>query len=60
MLNCCVWLIRAQWNRIIGGDAAETGSGPGSYDIRSSVWHVNVSVVSRQRTTLSDHLVLQS
>lgn len=29
------------WNKIIGGDAAETGSGPGSYDIRSSVWHVN-------------------
>lgn len=29
------------WNNIIGGDASETGSGPGSYDIRSSVWHVN-------------------
>lgn len=24
-----------------GGDASETGSGPGSYDIRKSVWHVN-------------------
>lgn len=32
-----------QWNEIIGGDAAETGAGPGSYDIRKSVWHVNVS-----------------
>ncbi|PWY88541.1 iron permease FTR1 [Aspergillus heteromorphus CBS 117.55] len=29
------------WNNIIGGDASETGSGPGSYDIRKSVWHVN-------------------
>lgn len=29
------------WGKIIGGDAAETGSGPGSYDIRKSVWHVN-------------------
>ncbi|KAF2423752.1 plasma membrane iron permease [Tothia fuscella] len=30
-----------EWNKIIGGDAAETGSGAGSYDIRQSVWHVN-------------------
>ncbi|CAG8928198.1 unnamed protein product [Penicillium salamii] len=29
------------WNKAIGGDASETGSGPGSYDIRQSVWHVN-------------------
>ncbi|KAF2757001.1 high-affinity iron transporter FtrA [Pseudovirgaria hyperparasitica] len=29
------------WNKIIGGDAAETGAGPGSYDIRKSVWHLN-------------------
>ncbi|KAK4693137.1 high-affinity iron transporter, partial [Lecanoromycetidae sp. Uapishka_2] len=29
------------WNKLVGGDAAETGSGPGSYDIRKSVWHVN-------------------
>ena len=29
------------WNKITGGDASETGSGPGSYDIRVSVWHVN-------------------
>jgi high-affinity iron transporter len=26
---------------LTGGDAAETGSGAGSYDIRRSVWHVN-------------------
>ena len=30
-----------QWTKLTGGDAAETGSGPGSYDIRKSVWHVN-------------------
>jgi high-affinity iron transporter len=35
-----------QWNVAIGGDAAETGVGPGSYDIRQSVWHVNVSCAS--------------
>ena len=29
------------WNRVVGGDAAEVGSGPGSYDIHKSVWHVN-------------------
>lgn len=29
------------WNKLVGGDAAEVGSGPGSYDIRKSVWHVN-------------------
>lgn len=39
-----IWFIQAQqWNKAIGGDAAETGSGPGSYDIDQSVWHVNVS-----------------
>lgn len=39
-----VWYIEAQqWNNLTGGDAAETGSGPGSYDILKSVWHVNVS-----------------
>jgi high-affinity iron transporter len=39
-----VWFFEAQrWNKAIGGDAAETGSGPGSYDITQSVWHLNVS-----------------
>ena len=33
-----------QWSKIIGGDAAETGSGAGSYDVRKSVWHINVSL----------------
>lgn len=38
-----VWFFEAQkWNGAVGGDAAETGSGPGSYDITQSVWHVNV------------------
>ena len=37
-----IWFLEADaWNKLTGGDAAETGSGPGSYDIRKSVWHVN-------------------
>lgn len=37
-----VWYLEADaWNRATGGDAAENGAGPGSYDIRQSVWHVN-------------------
>lgn len=37
-----IWHLEAnQWNQVVGGDAAELGSGPGSYDIRRSVWHVN-------------------
>lgn len=32
------------WNKIVGGDAAEAGTGAGSYDIRKTVWHVNVSL----------------
>ena len=32
-----------KWNQQIGGDADETGDGPGSYNINHSVWHVNVS-----------------
>ncbi|KAI0832958.1 iron permease FTR1 [Hypoxylon sp. FL0890] len=37
-----VWYFQNQkWNNIIGGDAAELGDGPGSYDIDQSVWHVN-------------------
>jgi high-affinity iron transporter len=39
-----VWFFEAQkWSDAIGSDAAETGSGPGSYDISKSVWHLNVS-----------------
>ncbi|OJJ48477.1 hypothetical protein ASPZODRAFT_150698 [Penicilliopsis zonata CBS 506.65] len=29
------------WNKRTGGDSSETGSGPGSYNIQDSVWHVN-------------------
>jgi high-affinity iron transporter len=37
-----VWSFQMrQWSLVTGGDAAETGSGPGSYDINQSVWHVN-------------------
>jgi high-affinity iron transporter len=32
------------WNKIVGSDADEAGTGPGSYDIRKTVWHVNVSM----------------
>lgn len=40
-----VWFFETQqWNDIVGGDAAELGDGPGSYDIDNSVWHVNVSL----------------
>ena len=43
LFSRAVWYFEAQeWNNAIGGDAAETGAGPGSYDISKSVWHVNV------------------
>jgi len=36
------WLFQTrQWKLIVGGDSSEVGSGPGSYSIRWSVWHVN-------------------
>jgi high-affinity iron transporter len=39
-----VWnLEQDAWVKIAGEGAAEAGTGPGSYDIRKSVWHVNVS-----------------
>lgn len=42
LLSRAVWFIEAQkWNEETGADSAETGSGPGSYDIEKSVWHVN-------------------
>ncbi|KAK3725379.1 high-affinity iron permease [Vermiconidia calcicola] len=42
LFSRAVWVLQNyQWSRITGGDAAETGSGPGSYNIRQSVWHVN-------------------
>lgn len=46
LFSRAIWYFEAQqWNNIVGGDAAELGSGPGSYDIDKSVWHVNVSTV---------------
>ncbi|TVY65564.1 Plasma membrane iron permease [Lachnellula suecica] len=42
LFSRAVWYFEAQdWNNVIGGDAAETGAGAGSYDIDKSVWHVN-------------------
>lgn len=42
LFSRAVWFFENNaWNHVIGGDASETGSGPGSYDIRQSVWHVN-------------------
>jgi len=42
LFSKAVWSFEANaWNKIVGGDADEVGSGPGSYDIRQSVWHVN-------------------
>lgn len=42
LFSRAVWAFEAQrWSEAIGGDAAEIGNGPGSYDIGASVWHVN-------------------
>ncbi|KAI0544229.1 iron permease FTR1/Fip1/EfeU [Xylaria curta] len=42
LFSRAVWYFESQqWNNIVGGDAAELGTGPGSYDIDKSVWHVN-------------------
>ncbi|TAQ83870.1 hypothetical protein B7494_g7806 [Chlorociboria aeruginascens] len=42
LFSRAVWYFQAQnWNNVTGGDAAETGAGPGSYDISLSVWHIN-------------------
>ncbi|MCJ1449117.1 MAG: hypothetical protein MMC23_009636 [Stictis urceolatum] len=42
LFSRAVWSFEMnEWNKIVGGDAAEIGSGPGSYDIRKIVWHVN-------------------
>ena len=37
-----VWNLEENaWVKLAGEGAAEAGAGPGSYDIRRSVWHVN-------------------
>lgn len=44
LMSRAVWSFEMNvWNKAIGSaDADELGSGPGSYDISQSVWHVNV------------------
>ncbi|KAK4122897.1 putative iron transferase [Parathielavia appendiculata] len=42
LFSRAVWSFEQDaWQVLIGGDAAELGEGPGSYDIDRSVWHVN-------------------
>ncbi|RKF61355.1 Plasma membrane iron permease [Erysiphe neolycopersici] len=42
LFSRAVWFFQQQnWNIAVGGDAAEVGAGPGSYDIDQSVWHIN-------------------
>lgn len=42
LLSRGVWFFENyQFSQKTGGDAAESGSGPGSYDITKTVWHVN-------------------
>lgn len=37
-----IWYFETyKYNQQTGGDASENGSGPGTYDIAKSVWHVN-------------------
>lgn len=37
-----IWYFQSyRFNKLTGGDASENGSGPGTYDITQSVWHVN-------------------
>lgn len=37
-----IWYFETyRYNQKTGGDASENGSGPGTYDITKSVWHVN-------------------
>jgi high-affinity iron transporter len=39
LFSRAVWQFQDyQWSKIIGGDADELGDGPGTYDIRISVW----------------------
>lgn len=42
LFSKAIWYFQQQeWNKIVGGDAAEVGAGAGSYDIDHSVWHIN-------------------
>lgn len=42
LFSRAVWAFEnQQWASAIGSDTAELGSGPGSYDVDRSVWHVD-------------------
>ncbi|KAA8893663.1 plasma membrane iron permease [Sphaerosporella brunnea] len=42
LLSKAAWSIDTyEFVRLVGGDVAETGAGPGSYNIHRTVWHVN-------------------
>lgn len=42
LFSRAIWAFESQqWANAIGSDAAELGSGPGSYDVDRSVWHVD-------------------
>ncbi|KAG8962839.1 high-affinity iron permease [Tulasnella sp. 425] len=32
---------RNKFNKMVGADVAEAGNGPGSYDVRGNIWHLN-------------------
>ncbi|KIO18580.1 hypothetical protein M407DRAFT_83781 [Tulasnella calospora MUT 4182] len=32
---------RHKFNKLVGADVAEAGNGPGSYDVRGNIWHLN-------------------
>ncbi|KAN0070724.1 Iron permease FTR1/Fip1/EfeU [Elaphomyces granulatus] len=39
--RCVAYFEAYKWNHMTGGDSSEGGTGPGSYNIHTSVWHVN-------------------
>lgn len=42
MFSKAVWDLQYNtFSRKVGSDVAEVGSGPGSYDVKETVWHVN-------------------
>ncbi|KAK4701952.1 high-affinity iron transporter, partial [Phenoliferia sp. Uapishka_3] len=43
---------RNKFNNGVGSDVAELGSGPGSYDVRQSVWHLDYARVGHFQETL--------
>ncbi|OBA22449.1 plasma membrane iron permease [Metschnikowia bicuspidata var. bicuspidata NRRL YB-4993] len=42
LFSRAIWFFETYvFNQLTGGDASENGSGPGTYNIKKSVWHVN-------------------